>query len=106
MPAAEFNATVILCYVKGANVREITDVTLNADPFPGIRDHFAERVALANAAGVGDISRAYELEAGKTHFIEVVTAFGTAGTMRMISNQEGEQAIKDLPDSSIATSRQ
>ncbi len=54
--AAEFEATVILCYVKGANVREITDVTLNADPFPGIRDHFAERVALANAAGVDRIA--------------------------------------------------
>ncbi len=50
--AAEFNATVILCYVKGDNVRDITDVTLDADPFPGIRDHFSERIALANAAGV------------------------------------------------------
>lgn len=54
--AAEFEATVILCYVKGSNVREITDVTLNADPFPGIREHFAERVALANAAGVDRIA--------------------------------------------------
>ncbi|MGI9137181.1 MAG: dihydropteroate synthase [Candidatus Nanopelagicales bacterium] len=54
--AAEFNATVILCYVKGDNVREITDVTLDADPFPGIRDHFAERIAIANAAGVDRIA--------------------------------------------------
>ena len=54
--AAEFNATVILCYVKGDNVREITDVTLDADPFPGIRDHFAARIALANSAGVERIA--------------------------------------------------
>lgn len=54
--AAEFDATVIICYVKGDNVREITDVTLNADPFPGIRDHFAERIAFANAAGVHRIA--------------------------------------------------
>ncbi len=54
--AAEFHATVILCYVKGDNVREITDVTLDADPFPGIRDHFAERIAHANAAGVDRIA--------------------------------------------------
>ena len=54
--AAEFNATVILCYVKGDNVREITDVTLDADPFPGIRDHFAARIALANSAGVDRIA--------------------------------------------------
>lgn len=54
--AAEFGATVIICYVTGDNVREITDVTLDADPFPGIRDHFAERIALANAAGVDRIA--------------------------------------------------
>jgi hypothetical protein len=65
-----------------------------------------DQTIVANAAGVGDISRAYELDAGKTHFIEVVTAFGAAGTMRMILNQEGELAIKDLPESSIAASRQ
>jgi dihydropteroate synthase len=54
--AAEFNATLILCYVKGDNVRDITDVTLDSDPFPGIRDHFAERIAIANAAGVTRIA--------------------------------------------------
>jgi len=54
--AAEFHATVILCYVQGENVREITDVTLDTDPFPGIRDHFAERIALARSAGVTRIA--------------------------------------------------
>lgn len=54
--AAEFQATVIICYVKGDNVRQITDVTLDADPFPGIRDHFAARIELARAAGVDRIA--------------------------------------------------
>jgi dihydropteroate synthase len=50
--AAEFGATVILCYVGGDNVREITDVRLDADPIPGLITHFEERVALARSHGV------------------------------------------------------
>jgi dihydropteroate synthase len=50
--AAEFGATVILCYVKGGNVREITDVRLDADPIPGLLAHFEERVGMARARGV------------------------------------------------------
>lgn len=53
--AAEFKATVILCYVRGANVREITDVNLEADPIPGILEHFTERVDVARRHGVTDI---------------------------------------------------
>ena len=49
---AEFGATVILCYVKGGNVREITDVRLDADPIPGLLAHFEERVATARGCGV------------------------------------------------------
>ena len=53
--AAEFGATVILCYVKGANVREITDVRLDTDPIPGLLEHFAERVAVARSHGVDHV---------------------------------------------------
>ena len=53
--AAEFDATVILCYVGGANVREITDVEVDADPFPGLLDYFTARVAEARSFGVGQI---------------------------------------------------
>ena len=53
--AAEFTATVILCYVAGGNVREITDVRLDADPLPGLFAHFEERVAAARAHGVDRI---------------------------------------------------
>lgn len=50
--AAEFDATVILCYVGGDNVRDITDVRLDIDPIPGLIEHFAQRVAIARAHGV------------------------------------------------------
>jgi len=53
--AARYDATVVLCYVRGANVREITNVELEADPLPGIIDHFSDRVAVANARGVDRI---------------------------------------------------
>ena len=48
---ADAGATVVLCYVPGADVREVTDVDLD-DPFPGILDHFERRVALARSCGV------------------------------------------------------
>jgi dihydropteroate synthase len=50
--AAAHDATVILCFVRGANVREISDVTLDADPLPELIDHFGERLATAADAGV------------------------------------------------------
>lgn len=50
--AAEHRATVILCYAGGANVREITDVTVEADPLPGLLDHFGPRIEHARARGV------------------------------------------------------
>ena len=49
---AEFGATVILCYVGGGNVREITDVRLDADPILGLLAHFEERVETARGRGV------------------------------------------------------
>jgi len=53
--AAEFDATVILCYVGGADVREITDVNLDSDPIPGLAEHFERRIAHAQAHGVTEI---------------------------------------------------
>ncbi len=40
--AAQFDATVVICYVGGRNVRDITDVALDDDPIPGILDHFEQ----------------------------------------------------------------
>ena len=53
--AAEYRATVVVCYAAGADVREITDVELGADPIPALADHFAARVELARSHGVTDI---------------------------------------------------
>jgi dihydropteroate synthase len=50
--ASEHGATVILCYAGGGNVREITDVTLDDDPIPGLREHFARRIDHACSRGV------------------------------------------------------
>lgn len=52
---AKFDATLILCYVGGSNVREITDVTVDDDPIPGLHDFFAARTAAAQQAGVSKI---------------------------------------------------
>lgn len=50
--AAEHQATVILCYSAGSNVREITDVTVDVDPLPGLLEHFERRLEHARARGV------------------------------------------------------
>jgi dihydropteroate synthase len=50
--AADYDATVIICYVRGANVREISDVELNDDPIPQLLEHFETRVARAHSFGV------------------------------------------------------
>ena len=50
--AAEHEATVVLCYVGGSNVRDVTDVPLEADPVPALVRHFTARIALAHAHGV------------------------------------------------------
>lgn len=53
--AARHRATVVLCYVGGANVREITDVPLEEDPLPPLHRHFSDRVRTAREAGVLDL---------------------------------------------------
>jgi len=53
--ASEFNTTVILCYVGGANVREITNLELDHDPIPGLQDYFAKRIETALQHGVENI---------------------------------------------------
>lgn len=50
--AAQYNAVVVLCYVAGGDVREITNVSIEGDPIPELLDHFAARLALAERHGV------------------------------------------------------
>ncbi|MFY9207480.1 MAG: dihydropteroate synthase [Candidatus Nanopelagicales bacterium] len=53
--ASEFNATVVMCYVGGANVREITDLNLDADPIPALAAYFETRIESALSHGVSNI---------------------------------------------------
>lgn len=50
--AAEFGATVVLCYVGGTNVREVADVPDLDDRIPGLLEHFGARVDRARSHGV------------------------------------------------------
>ena len=49
---AQHNAAVIICYVQGSNVREVTDFNLSVDPVPMMREHFKRQIDLARSAGV------------------------------------------------------
>jgi len=49
---AEARATLVLCHVPGADVREFSDVQLDGDPLPGLLDHFEARVERARGRGV------------------------------------------------------
>ncbi|HEY4416189.1 MAG TPA: dihydropteroate synthase [Verrucomicrobiae bacterium] len=52
---AAHDAAVIICYVAGKNVREVSDFDLNADPIPMLRDFFARQIELAQRNGVKKI---------------------------------------------------
>jgi len=49
---ADHDAAVILCYVQGANVREVGDFDFTADPVAGMYEYFARQIEVATRAGV------------------------------------------------------
>ena len=53
--AAKYEAGVILCYVQGANVREVGDFSFDADPIPMMQDYFSRKIEEAQRAGVSRI---------------------------------------------------
>ena len=53
--AGAAHASVILCYVGGANVREISNVDIDRDPIPGLLEYFAHRIDIAKKCGVSNI---------------------------------------------------
>ena len=53
--AAAHDAAVILCFVPGANVREVGDIPLGQDPFGVLTDYFAGRIEQARAHGVREL---------------------------------------------------
>ena len=53
--AARHEATVVMCFVAGVNVRDIGDIPLDADPMPALEDYFAQRIAHARSHGVQNL---------------------------------------------------
>jgi dihydropteroate synthase len=49
---AAHNATLLMCRVTGENVREVTDVSMDEDPVPGLLEHFGSRAEVARQHGV------------------------------------------------------
>jgi dihydropteroate synthase len=49
---SDHDAAVIICYVQGANAREVGDFDLAADPASLMQDYFARQIDLATQAGV------------------------------------------------------
>ena len=50
--AADHSAAVIICYVRGTNVREVGDFDLTADPVSAMYEYFSRRTELAARRGV------------------------------------------------------
>jgi dihydropteroate synthase len=53
--AAAQDAAVILCYVQGDHVREVSDFNFSADPIAPMHDYFARQLELAASHGVEKI---------------------------------------------------
>ena len=45
--AVDYDASLILCYVQGRNVREVGDFDFSADPIESMRDFFARQIEVA-----------------------------------------------------------
>ena len=52
---ADHEAAVIICFVAGKNLREVSDFDLTADPVPMLRDFFARQIEVAQRCGVKKI---------------------------------------------------
>jgi dihydropteroate synthase len=52
---AAHDAAVIICFVKGRNVRKVGDYDLSADPVPMLRDYFSRQIETAQRNGVEKI---------------------------------------------------
>jgi len=52
---AEHQAAVILCYVQGANVREVGNFDLSVDPIATMEEYFSRQIEVATRLGVEKI---------------------------------------------------
>jgi dihydropteroate synthase len=53
--AAAHDTAVIICYVQGKNVREVSDFDFSADPVEMMRDYFSRQAEIAQHCGVEKI---------------------------------------------------
>jgi dihydropteroate synthase len=53
--AAAHDAAVIICYVQGKNVREVSDFDFSADPVGLMREYFARQIEIAQRNGAKKI---------------------------------------------------
>jgi dihydropteroate synthase len=53
--AAAHDAAVIICYVQGKNVREVSDFDFSADAVEMMRDYFSRQAEIAQRSGVEKI---------------------------------------------------
>ena len=51
----DFDGAVIICYVQGKNVREVSDFDFSADPIALMHDYFAREIDAATSAGLDRI---------------------------------------------------
>ena len=52
---ADHDAAVIICYVQGKNVREVSDFDFTADPVEMMREYFSRQIEIAQRNGVEKI---------------------------------------------------
>lgn len=52
---AQHDAGVIICFVQGTNVREVSELKMEDDPVPMLEDFFGEQIEQAQKAGVRKI---------------------------------------------------
>ena len=53
--AVAHGGAVIICYVQGKNVREVTDFDFSADPIEMMRDYFSRQIEMAQRCGLENI---------------------------------------------------
>jgi dihydropteroate synthase len=53
--AAAHDAAVVMCFVAGANVRDVGDVAREGDPIPALTDYFGARIDHARSHGVQNL---------------------------------------------------
>lgn len=52
---ADSGAAAIICFIQGANVRDVNQLTITEDPIPALLDYFSKATEIASRAGVKNV---------------------------------------------------